>query len=65
MSVFIGVLIAILCYSMLNIGQALQKKAASTLPDIEKTDLKGNLKNFLKNPVWLIGWIMATVQWYI
>lgn len=65
MSVFLGIIIAIIAYSMYNIGMALQKKAASSLPNIENTSLKGNLKNFLSNKIWLLGFIMATVQWYI
>lgn len=65
MSVWLGFLIAIIAYAMLNIGNALQKKGASELPPIEDTSGKDNIKNFLKSKTWLIGWIMATVQWYI
>ncbi|MHA1820354.1 MAG: DMT family transporter [Promethearchaeota archaeon] len=65
MSVIVGVLLAILAYSMLNIGQALQKKGADELPQIEDQNAKQNFKNFLTNKIWLIGWILSTIQWYI
>lgn len=60
-----GVSLAILAYSMANIGSVLQKKAASDLPNIEDASLKDNLRNFLGNWIWMAGWIMTTIQWYI
>lgn len=65
MSLILGIFLAILAYSMANIGSILQKKAASELPNIEDASLKDNLKNFLTNWVWVVGWILMTVQWYI
>ena len=65
MSVGLGVSLAILAYSMANIGSVLQKKAASDLPNIEDASLKDNLRNFLGNWIWMAGWIMTTIQWYI
>ncbi len=64
-SIWIGVVIAIIAYAMLNIGNALQKKGASELPPIENTSGKDNIKNFMKSKTWLLGFIMASVQWYI
>ncbi len=64
-SIWVGVVIAIISYAMLNIGNALQKKGASELPPIENTSGKDNIKNFMKSKTWLIGFIMTTVQWYI
>ncbi len=65
MKTVIGVLIAIVAYSMLNIGMALQKKGADKLPKIEKTSGLQNFKNFLTNRTWLLGWVLSTANWYV
>lgn len=53
---------AVLNYSLLNIGMVLQKRGASELPDIEKTGAIQNVKNFLKSPIWMIGFIFTNIQ---
>ena len=58
-------MIAIIAYAMLNIGNALMKKGATELPPIEETSGKDNIKNFVKSKIWLVGFIMTSVQWYI
>ena len=59
----LAIIFAILSYSMLNIGFALQKKAAATLPKIEDQSTWHNLKNFLTNKTWLFGFLLINVQW--
>ena len=54
-STVLAILFGIISYSLVNIGLALQKKGASSLPTIEKTSFWRNLKNFFTNKFWLIG----------
>ncbi len=61
----LGLFIGISAGAMFSIGTALQKKAAADLPKIETQSGKQNIKNFLSNKIWLLGWILTTVQWYI
>ncbi len=61
----LGLFIGISAGAMFSIGTALQKKAAATLPKIETQSGKQNIKNFLSNKIWLLGWILTTVQWYV
>ncbi len=35
------------------------------MPKIESQSGKQNIKNFLSNKIWLLGWILTTVQWYV
>ncbi|MBD3192296.1 MAG: hypothetical protein GF308_16775 [Candidatus Heimdallarchaeota archaeon] len=61
--IILAVFLAILAYSMLNIGLALEKKGAAELPEIETESFFQNLKNFLTNKTWLIGFLLTNVQW--
>jgi drug/metabolite transporter (DMT)-like permease len=61
----LGLFIGISAGAMWSIGTALQKKAAAALPKIETQSGKQNIKNFISNKIWLLGWILQTVQWYI
>jgi len=57
-----AIILALIAYTMLNIGIVLQKKGASSLPQVEHQSIVDNIKNFLKNKVWLIGFTLTTVQ---
>ncbi len=61
----LGLFIGISAGAMFSIGTALEKKAAAALPKIETQSGMQNIKNFLSNKVWLLGWILTTIQWYI
>ena len=63
--IIIGVLLTILSQAALNIGQILEKKAVDRMPKIEETSGGQNLKNFAKSSLWLTGFILATISWYI
>jgi uncharacterized membrane protein len=58
----LAIIYALTAYSMLNIGLVLEKKGASELPAIEKTSVAANIRGFLSNPKWLIGFILTNVQ---
>ena len=60
---FLAILLGSLAYAMLNIGMGLQKKGAAELPVIEDQGFFKNLKNFLMNKFWLIGFLLVNVQW--
>ncbi len=62
MSLIIAILCALLGYAMLNIGLVLEKKGADSLPLIEKTTMMQNIKNFLGNKVWLVGFILTNIH---
>lgn len=62
MSNLLAALLGILAYSLLNIGFFLQKRAAASLPSIESIDAKANLKNFLTNKQWLVGYLLTVIQ---
>jgi len=59
----LAIVFAIIANSMLNIGFALQKKAAADLPKIEEQSAWQNLKNFLTNKTWLFGFFLLNAQW--
>lgn len=59
----LAIFYAIISYSMLNIGLCLQKKGAASLPNIEGESLVANIKNFLSNREWIIGFTLTCVQW--
>jgi hypothetical protein len=62
MSNVLAALLGIVAYSMVNIGFFLQKRAAAALPAIESTDASTNMKNFLTNKMWLIGFSLTIIQ---
>jgi uncharacterized membrane protein len=57
-----SIVLAIVAYSLLNIGLVLEKKGAAELPGIESAGAAGSIRNFLKNRTWLIGFILTNVQ---
>ncbi|GAB4310371.1 MAG: hypothetical protein Kow0069_10470 [Promethearchaeota archaeon] len=65
MSLVLGIFLAVLSYTMLNVGFVLEKKGAAQLPNIEDTDVKSNLRNFATNKVWLVGFALTAIQWWI
>jgi multidrug transporter EmrE-like cation transporter len=62
---FLAILLGAISYSMLNIGMGLQKKGAAELPKIEEQGFFKNLKNFLTNKYWLIGFILVNVPFIL
>ena len=60
---FLAILLGSLSYAMLNVGMGLQKKGAAELPEIEDQGFFKNLKNFLTNKFWLIGFLLVNLQW--
>ena len=58
----LSILLAILAYSTLNVGLVLEKKGASELPGIETAGALASVRNFLRNPKWLIGFLLTNVQ---
>jgi len=63
MSLVLAVFLGLLAFAIFNIGLVLEKKGADALPPIEDTSAIQNLKNFLGNKEWLIGFILTNVQW--
>ncbi|MCF2143671.1 MAG: EamA family transporter [Candidatus Heimdallarchaeota archaeon] len=61
-STVLAIIMAILAYSSLNIGLALEKKGASSLPDVETISFWQNLKNFFTNRTWLFGFLLTVVS---
>ncbi|MBD3189654.1 MAG: hypothetical protein GF308_03375 [Candidatus Heimdallarchaeota archaeon] len=61
----IAIILAIVAHSIQNIGFALEKKGASNLPDIETQSVWQNIKNFLKCKVWLLGYLLTIVHWFL
>ena len=64
-SSFAAILLGLAAYSVFNIGSALQKKGASLLPGIHRTSFLGNLKNFSTNRIWLTGFFLTCLQWWL
>ncbi|MFX0101049.1 MAG: DMT family transporter [Candidatus Hodarchaeota archaeon] len=56
-NILIGIVLQIAGMAILNIGTVIQKKGADMLPDVHDQSLLKNLKNFLTNKPWLIGYI--------
>lgn len=61
----IAIILAIIAHSIQNIGFALEKKGASSLPDIATQSLWQNIKNFFKCKVWLLGYLLTIVHWFL
>lgn len=57
-----SIVLAIIAYSLLNIGLVLEKKGAAELPGIESAGAAGSIRNFLKNRTWLIGFLLTNLQ---
>ena len=65
LSYALAIFLGLLAYSVLNIGLVLEKKGADSLPLIENTSALQNVKNFFGSRVWLVGFILTNVQWFI
>ncbi len=63
MSLVLAIMLGLLAFAIFNIGLVLEKKGADSLPAIENTSAINNLKNFLGNKEWLIGFLLTNVQW--
>lgn len=63
MSLVLAIFFGLLAFAIFNIGLVLEKKGADNLPPIENTGAIQNLKNFLGNKEWLVGFILTNVQW--
>jgi drug/metabolite transporter (DMT)-like permease len=61
----IAVLLAILAYTMLNVGFILERKGAKALPRVENQGFFRNILNFVTNVPWFIGYFLTSVQYYI
>ncbi len=61
----IAIILALIAYTLLNIGFVLQKKAASSLPQVEHQSLWTNIKNFIGNKMWVIGLILTSIPWFL
>jgi uncharacterized membrane protein len=61
----VAIILALIAYTMLNIGIVLQKKGASSLPQVEHQGLWDNIKNFVSNKIWLTGLILTSIPWFI
>ncbi|MBD3192224.1 MAG: hypothetical protein GF308_16405 [Candidatus Heimdallarchaeota archaeon] len=64
-NIILSLVLAMLSYSMLNIGMGLQKKGAASLPKIADESFIKNLKNFFTNKTWLLGFSLVQIQWFI
>ncbi|MHA1650306.1 MAG: hypothetical protein ACTSYB_08935 [Candidatus Helarchaeota archaeon] len=60
MDTIFGILLAILAAAMFTVGVVAQKKAVQDLPEIKMSDIK-TITPMIKNKVWLIGTIIATL----
>ncbi len=65
MSLILAIIFGLLAYAALNIGMVLEKKGASTLPQIENTSALDNLKNFLGCKIWVIGALITFSQVFL
>jgi drug/metabolite transporter (DMT)-like permease len=63
MSLVLAIMLGLLAFAIFNIGLVLEKKGADNLPAIENTSAINNLKNFLGNKEWLVGFLLTNVQW--
>lgn len=64
-NIILSLFLAMLSYSMLNVGMGLQKKGAASLPKIAEEPFVKNLKNFFTNKTWLLGFSLVQIQWFI
>ncbi|HMF30399.1 MAG TPA: DMT family transporter [Candidatus Lokiarchaeia archaeon] len=64
-NVIAAIILALLAYTMLNIGLVMQKKGASDLPQVEHQSLTSNIKNFATNKIWMVGLILTSVQYLL
>jgi multidrug transporter EmrE-like cation transporter len=59
----LAIFLGIISYTALNIGMALQKKGAASLPKINTQKLGQNIKNFFTCRPWVIGFVLVFLQW--
>ena len=55
----LGILIMLVSTSMMNIGAVIQKKAVDRLPPFEGRPVLENVRNVMRTPLWLCGWMMG------
>lgn len=65
MSLLLGIGLAILAQVMFGIGLGLEKKGAAALPNIEETSVTQNVRNFASNKLWIAGFALTTIQWFV
>ena len=63
--IIIGIILGLISYASLNIGMVLQKKGANSLQKIENETLIGNLKNFLTCKIWVLGFILISLPFFL
>lgn len=54
---WLGILFQVVGYSVLNIGAGFQKIGADQAPSIQETKFMDNVKNFLSNKPWMLGYL--------
>jgi hypothetical protein len=54
---WLAILIQIASVTALNIGTILQKRGADQVPSVHNTTAMNNVKNFLKNKTWMVGYL--------
>jgi hypothetical protein len=55
-NVALGIGIMLASTSIMNIGTVLQKKGVDSLPPMEQTNAKNNIKGVITNKIWVLGW---------
>jgi hypothetical protein len=54
---WLAILIQIASVTALNIGTIFQKRGADQVPSVHDTTAMNNVKNFLKNKTWMVGYL--------
>lgn len=60
-NVALGIGIMLASTSIMNIGTVLQKKGVDSLPPMEQTSAKNNIKGVVTSKIWVLGWIMTSL----
>lgn len=60
-NVALGIGIMLASTSIMNIGTVLQKKGVDSLPPMEQTNAKNNIKGVITNKIWVLGWVMTSL----
>lgn len=58
---YFAVPISIVGSTIVGLGYVLEKKAADELDKIEETSFIQNVKNFITNKTWLMGWLLTMI----
>lgn len=54
---WLAILIQIASVATLNVGTIYQKRGADQVPSVHDTSAMNNVKNFLKNKTWMLGYV--------